>query len=95
MYKTLLARMDLMEAQLKGKMVELVSKKQALQEQGRHLKTRLDSCIDFNGGVVIETDHYIDVVKDCVGKVTLEYTSMKEVLHSCSYLCRLSLPFIT
>lgn len=79
-YKSLLPKIDDVELVLRGKVCELVLKKQALQEQGRFLKTRLDACIIYNGDVVQSRDVFISHVRDFVSRLSAECNVLKNVV---------------
>jgi hypothetical protein len=94
-YRSLLPKIDGVEAVLRTKVIELIQKKQVLQEQGRFLKTRLDSCIIFNGDMVNSNDHFIDELRDFVGRLSKECTVVNDILMFNTELIRQNLIQVT
>ena len=79
-YKNFSPKIKSVEDSLREKMTEVVEKKRALTDQARYLKTRLDSCIIYNGDKLKEKESLVTDIRTSVSKLTVESGAVKSML---------------
>jgi ATP-dependent Lon protease len=75
-YIDLTSKVQSMESQLRNKLASLTEIKSALLDQAIHLKSRLESCIEYNFTKLEAVCSFIDEFKEIFQKLKLEQTSI-------------------
>lgn len=75
--KILIRRIKAYEEQLRDNIIQIVEKKLALRDQARHLKCRLNSCIDYNSNFVQSQEEFVEDMRQSVNGLSAESSDLK------------------
>jgi hypothetical protein len=73
----LIRRIKSSEEQWRDNIIQIVEKKLALRDQARHLKCRLNSCIEYNTEFVMGQEHFIEEMRQNVNGLSSESSDLK------------------
>ena len=76
-YEKLMGKVEDAEKKLRTRVWELTEKKSALRDQALHLKERVDSCINANGGVVAKTEHLSGEFRNVLNRLSNQTAEFK------------------
>lgn len=79
-YNSLLPRIKDGEEYLRDLIIQIVEKKLAIRDQARHLKTRLDACIEHNGNFVERQGGLIESMRTTVNSLSNESAVVKAMV---------------
>ena len=75
--KILIRKIKATEEQLRDNIIQIVEKKLALRDQARHLKCRLNSCIEYNTNFVRSQEDFVEEMRQSVNGLSAESSDLK------------------
>lgn len=77
---SLLPKIKLSEEYLRDLIIQIVEKKLALRDQAKHLKYRLDACIQYNSSYITSQEDTIDEMRNSVNSLSTESSLVKAMV---------------